>query len=198
MDDRVTGLILAGGQARRMDGVDKGLLALCGRPLVAHVAARLAPQVNTVMVSANRNAQTYGAYGCVVADDPAFGEWQGPLAGVSAGLARARSEWLVTVACDMPFLPVDLVARLAGAVAEHEATAAVAMVGGRPIPVCMFVPVRVAADLAAWLSDGSDRKVAHWLARIGCIEVGFDDVADAFVNINTPDDLARAATHGIG
>jgi molybdopterin-guanine dinucleotide biosynthesis protein A len=194
-DGLITGLVLAGGRALRMDGADKGLLMLRGQPLVAHVAARLAPQVHTMMVSANRNASTYSMYGEVVEDDSALGGWQGPLAGVAAGLARARTEWVATVACDMPFLPLDLVARLQAAVRSHAAPAAVAMIGGRPIPVCMLVPVRMAGDLAAWLTEGTDRKVAHWLARVGCIDVAFDDVAEAFANINTPADLARAAAY---
>ena len=111
----VTGLILAGGRGTRMGEADKGLVELFGQPMVAHVAARLRPQVDRLLISANRNPQAYAAHGTVVSDDPADGNAAGPLAGVAAALAAARSSWVVTVPCDAPFFPIDLVVRLGAA-----------------------------------------------------------------------------------
>jgi molybdopterin-guanine dinucleotide biosynthesis protein A len=187
----VTGLILAGGQGRRMAHADKGLLCLGGQPLVAHVAARLLPQVDTLLISANRNAGVYAAHGKVVPDDPALGAWQGPLAGIAAGLGAAPTEWAVTAACDTPFLPPDLVARLAAAVQTAGADAACVNAAGRRVPVCMLVRTRLAQNLRTWMLAGDDRRVSNWLIHIGCIEVPFDNPAP-FMNINTPEDLQKA------
>jgi molybdopterin-guanine dinucleotide biosynthesis protein A len=121
----IVGLILAGGRGSRMGNADKGLVALQERPMVAHVAERLAPQTSRLVISANRHTDAYASYGTVVGDDPALGGWQGPLAGVLAGMTACAPDepWLVTVPCDTPFIPHDLVARLlAGAQASDTRT----------------------------------------------------------------------------
>jgi molybdopterin-guanine dinucleotide biosynthesis protein A len=177
-----------------MREADKGLVEFDGGPLVAHVAARLAPQVEAVLVSANRNADRYAAYGRVVADDPAFGAWAGPLAGVAAGLAAWPGAWVVTAPCDTPFLPVDLAARLLAAAQERGAPLAVAAAGGRRHSVCMAVRTNLLDDLRDYLRGG-DRKVDLWQSRVGGVEVDFGD-AGAFLNINTPDDLDKASRSG--
>jgi len=187
----IGGLILAGGRGVRMGEADKGWLDLAGRPLVAHVAARLAPQVQALLVSANRNADRYAAYGRVVPDAPARAAGAGPLAGVAAGLAAWAGEWLVTVPCDTPFLPIDLAARLLAAADAASAPLAVACAGGRRHSVCMAVRTALAADLDDYLRGG-DRKVELWQARVGAVEVSFDDAPQAFLNVNTPGGLGRA------
>jgi molybdopterin-guanine dinucleotide biosynthesis protein A len=189
--DDVTGLVLAGGQGRRMGGVDKGLVGLNGQPLIAHVLARLAPQVADVLINANQNVERYAAFGAPVVSD-AVGGFAGPLAGLHAGLTRATREFVVTVPCDSPFLPTDLVARLAAARAAHDAQLAVAKTYDQPHPVFALVKRDVLPHLAAFL-DAGGRKIDAWYATLRVIEVAFDDEADAFRNINTVDELSAAS-----
>ncbi len=187
----VTGIVLAGGQGRRMGGVDKGLVMLDGRPLIAHVLARLAPQVGDVLINANQNLERYAAFGAPVVPD-ALGGFAGPLAGLQAGLARATRDFVVTVPCDSPFLPEDLVGRLASARAEHDADLAVAKTFEQPHPVFALVRRAVLPHLAAFLAAGG-RKIDAWYATLRVTEVPFDDEAEAFRNINTAEELAAAA-----
>ncbi|OZI62346.1 molybdenum cofactor guanylyltransferase MobA [Bordetella genomosp. 11] len=194
---RIAGLILAGGRGSRMGDIDKGCALLRGRPMVEHVAARFAPQVGALLISANRNLERYAEYGKVVADDPAHGEWQGPLAGVAAGLVASRCPWIATTPCDVPFLPLDMVARLGQALRARGPAArlAVACSGGKRQPVCMLVSRELLPDLLQYLAEGG-RKVDTWQSRAGCVEVPFDDQPDAFVNVNTASELADADRDG--
>lgn len=185
------GLILAGGQGSRMQDADKGLVLLGGEPMVAHVARRLAPQVATLIISANRNVERYADYGRVVSDDVGLGAWQGPLAGVAAGLATWSGEWLVTSPCDTPFLPEDLACRLIEAAQEKNAPLATARVQNQRHSVCMALRTDLLPDLQDYL-QGGDRKVELWQRRVGGIEVHFDDTPDAFMNVNTPEELSQA------
>jgi len=189
----IAGLILAGGQGARMNGQDKGLVALRGEPMVAHVARRLAPQVSRLIISANRHLDLYARYGDVVRDGEAdLGAWQGPLLGIAAGLAAARQEaWLVVAPCDTPFLPTDLAARLVRAAESANAPMAYAMAGGQRHSACMALRTSLLPGLLAYLRAG-DRKVGLWQAKTGAVEACFDDAPDAFMNVNTPDELARA------
>ena len=187
----VTGVVLAGGQGRRMGGVDKGLVDLAGTPMVAHVLARLAPQVGDVLINANQNLDRYRAFGQPVVED-AVGGFAGPLAGLHAGLARAGGELVVTVPCDSPFLPLDLVHRLRAALDRESAQLAVAKTFDQPHPVFALVRRDVLPNLAAFLAAGG-RKIDAWYAALRIVEVAFDDEADAFRNINTADELAAAA-----
>lgn len=184
----VTGLVLAGGQGSRMGGVDKGLAPFRGRPLVEHVIERLAPQVDEILVNANRNPEAYARFGHrVVADEiPGFA---GPLAGFERGLAHARGELVATVPCDSPFLPSDLVARLRAALVAAGADLAVARTGSQPHPVFCLMRRGVHASLAQFLASGQ-RKIDKWYAALAVVEVAFDDEPDAFANINTRDELA--------
>jgi len=184
----VTGLVLAGGQGSRMGGVDKGLAPFRGRPLVAHVIERLAPQVDEILVNANRNPADYARFGHrVIADEiPGFA---GPLAGFERGLAHARGELVATVPCDSPFLPADLVARLRAALVAAGADLAVAKTGTQPHPVFCLMRRGVHASLAQFLASGQ-RKIDKWYAALAVVEVAFDDEPDAFANINTRDELA--------
>lgn len=189
----IAGLILAGGEGTRMNRQDKGLVVLRGEPMVAHVARRLAPQVSRLIISANRHEDRYAAYGEVVLDGEAdLGAWQGPLLGIAAGLAAARQDaWLVVVPCDTPFLPLDLAARLVGAAESAAAPMAYAAAGGQRHSACMALRTSLLPDLLEYLRAG-DRKVGLWQARAGAVEARFDDAPDAFMNVNTPEELAAA------
>jgi molybdenum cofactor guanylyltransferase len=186
----ITGIVLAGGQGRRMGSVDKGLVELDGRPLVAHVLERFAPQVGTVLINANRNAERYAALGPRVIADALTG-YAGPLAGLHAGLSAATTPYVATAPCDSPFLPADLVARLAAALQDARASLAVARTGDQPHPVFALVRRDVLAHLSAFL-DGGGRKIDLWYATLPVAEVAFTDVA-AFRNINTAEELAACA-----
>ena len=188
--EQVTGIVLAGGQGRRMGGIDKGLVEFSGRPLVAHVLERFAPQVAGVLVNANQNASRYATFGWPVVAD-AVGGFAGPLAGLHAGLTQAGRPLVCTVPCDSPFLPLDLVARLAAAFDDPGIQLAVARTFDQPHPVFALVRREVLPHLAAFLDRGG-RKIDAWYASLAVVEVAFDDEADAFRNINTPDELAVA------
>jgi len=187
----ITGIVLAGGMGRRMGGIDKGLVELDGRPMVAHVLARLAPQVGAVLINANQNGDRYAQFGYPVIAD-AVGGFAGPLAGLHAGMSEAKTPLVVTVPCDSPFLPLDLVARLATAIARDDAQLAVAQTLGQPHPVFALVRRDVLPHLASFLRGGG-RKIDAWYASLRVALVPFDDVADAFRNINTAAELAAAA-----
>ena len=183
-----TGLVLAGGQGRRMGSVDKGLVDFAGMPMVAHVIARLAPQVGALVINANQNAARYAAFGYPVVAD-AIGGFAGPLAGLHAGLCAATTSHVVTSPCDSPFLPVDLASRLATALTAANADLAVARTGDQPHPVFALVDRRVLPHLEQFLQGGG-RKIDAWYATLDVCEVAFDDEADAFRNINTRQELA--------
>jgi molybdopterin-guanine dinucleotide biosynthesis protein A len=188
MRSEVTGIVLAGGQGSRMGGVDKGLQPFRGRPMVAHVLERLAPQVDAILVNANRNVEAYAALGHRVIADEVTG-FAGPLAGFERGLAHAATPLVVTVPCDSPFLPQDLVARLAGALAAHHAQLAVAKTGDQAHPVFSLMRRDVHASLEAFLAS-RQRKIDRWYGALQVVEVSFDDEAEAFLNINTREELA--------
>lgn len=167
-----------------MGGSDKGLVPLAGRPMVEHVIEALRPQVGSILLSANRNHQRYARYGHpVIADD--LGDYQGPLAGVAAALRQCTSELLVTVPCDAPLLPPDLVARLFAAREAGDADAAVVYDGRRLQPVFLLLHCRVAPSLEAYLVGGG-RRVDAWLSQLRTSVADFSDRAAAFVNVNEP------------
>ena len=188
-DNAVTGLILAGGQGRRMQGRDKGWLTLDGKPLVEHVLERLRPQVQAVAISANRNLDRYRALGVPVWPDT-LPDRPGPLAGLLAALERIDTDWLLAVPVDCPVLPADLASRLLAAATSRQANAALASVAGRAEPAFCLVHRRCRSDLADYLARG-ERRLGAWLARQGAVAVDFTDQPDAFDNLNTPQDLSR-------
>ncbi|HUP96481.1 MAG TPA: molybdenum cofactor guanylyltransferase MobA [Usitatibacter sp.] len=194
MTTTVSGLVLAGGQGSRMGGVDKGLQPFRGRPMVAHVLERLEPQVDEILVNANRNVEEYARLGHrVIADEiPGFA---GPLAGFERGLAHASGQLLVTVPCDSPFLPTDLVARLRAGLLEAKADVAVAKTGEQAHPVFCLMRREVLASLREFLGSGQ-RKIDRWYSALAIAEVAFDDEADAFLNINTREELASLEPRG--
>lgn len=186
----VTGLVLAGGQGRRMGSVDKGLVQLGDAPMVRRVIDRFAPQVDDVLINANQNLDRYRAFGYPVVED-AVGGFAGPLAGLHAGLSVATAPRIATVPCDSPFLPEDLVHRLTVALDAAQADLAVARTFDQPHPVFCLVERNVHTHLDSFLRGGG-RKIDAWYATLHVIEVPFDDVADAFRNINTRDELEEA------
>jgi molybdopterin-guanine dinucleotide biosynthesis protein A len=188
--EQITALILAGGRGSRMGGVDKGLQTLEGEPLVQHALRRIAPQVGSVMISANRHPEVYRGYGVPVLAD-ADTDYPGPLAGFLAGLTHCRTDWMATVPCDTPRFPEDLVATLAAAAGDARAVVAVTEEAGERQRQSVFCLLKadLHADLAAYLAEGG-RKIERWLERQGCVDVLFDD-ADAFFNANTIDELRR-------
>ena len=177
-----------------MGGVDKGLVELDGKPMVAHVLTRFAPQVGDVLINANQNAERYRALGYPVVPD-AVGGFAGPLAGLHAGMTVAHRAFVVTVPCDSPFVPIDLVTRLGAALDDAGAQLAVAKTFDQPHPVFALVRRDVLSNLAAFL-EGGGRKIDAWYAVLATIEVNFDDEADAFRNINTAEELAAASING--
>ena len=183
----VSAIVLAGGQGRRMGGVDKGLQFLRGKPMIEWVLARLEPQVAEIIVNANQNLETYAKYGHRVVPDEIAG-FAGPLAGLHAGLKAATNPLVVTVPCDSPFLPPDLVSRLQKSLDEKDL--AVAKTGDQPHPVFALMKRQVRESLEAFLAAGG-RKIDAWYAALKVVEVSFDDEADAFRNINTLDELRR-------
>jgi len=185
--DAVSGIVLAGGLGRRMGGVDKGLQLLRGRPMVQHVLERLAPQVDEIVINANQNLDAYGRFGHRVVADAIPG-FAGPLAGLHAGMKAARHPLVVTVPCDSPFLPADLVSRLKSRMGGSDL--AVAKTGEQPHPVFSLMKTDLLNNLEAFLVQGG-RKIDAWYGSLKFVEVRFDDEADAFRNINTVEELKR-------
>jgi molybdopterin-guanine dinucleotide biosynthesis protein A len=185
----LSAVVLAGGRGERLGGMDKGLALLAGKPLIAHVLARLAPQVDDIVISANRNAERYAEFGAPVVAD-AEADFPGPLAGILAGAARARHDWLLVVPCDTPFLPDDLGVGLLAAARAADTRLARASDGSRGHYAIMLLRRELLADLATWLAAG-ERRVQAWQARHAPAEAIFAD-SDAFLNLNTPDDLRLA------
>lgn len=180
----VTGLILAGGEGRRMGGADKGLLDYRGRPLVAHVIERLAPQVDALLISANRNLEDYMDFGVPVVTDVSAVRL-GPLAGIEAGLRASVTPWLAVCPCDCPDLPLDLVARLMAGIGQ--APLAVAATPAGLHPTFMLCHRDCLPALKNALAAG-ERKLRDWCRAQGAAEIDFADES-AFRNLNTPDDL---------
>lgn len=192
--ERITGLILAGGRGTRMGGSDKGLELFRGEALVTHAMRRLQPQVGAMMINANRHIGQYAALGVTVVPDD-FPGFAGPLAGLHAGLARCGTDALVSVPCDTPLFPTDLVKRLAAALDAGDGMAAIAVTDGpagkQRHPVFCLLRRSALPSLDDYLQAGG-RKVGEWLEAIGCAEARFDDDA-AFTNLNTRDELDALA-----
>ncbi|MDP1707540.1 MAG: molybdenum cofactor guanylyltransferase MobA [Gammaproteobacteria bacterium] len=185
----VTAVILAGGQARRMHGIDKGLLAVAGRPLIEHLLITLRGQTDDIVISANRNLAHYATYGVQVVSDARSGA-QGPLAGIYRALCCTTTEYLLSVPCDTPCLPRDLVQRMITTARQQQAAVCVAHDGVRPQPVITLLHRALRADLCQYL-DAGHRKVMDWLLRHNPALADFSDQPEAFVNLNTPDDCRR-------
>lgn len=189
----ITGVILAGGRARRMGGEDKGLIELDSRPLIEHALRALEPQVSTLLINANRNATLYGRYGYPVIPDR-VGDFSGPLAGMASAMSVVRTRYLISVPCDCPALPPDLVERLARRRDETHAELCVAHDGERMQPVFALLDRALLPSLEQYLEhDG--HKIDRWYAQHRCVLADFSDIPAVFANINSPADLDRFARH---
>lgn len=190
--NEITGLILAGGRGSRMGGIDKGLQNHHGMPLALHALLRLSPQVGHLLVNANRNLGAYEAMGAPVWPDP-LPDYAGPLAGFMAGLEHCETPYLVTVPCDSPMFPLDLVQRLAHALEANGADIAMAatLEDGqlRTQPVFCLMRSAVLESLVHF-TQGGQRKIDRWSAMHRCVEVCFDD-PQAFANANTLAELQQ-------
>ncbi|MDR5898659.1 molybdenum cofactor guanylyltransferase MobA [Halomonas vilamensis] len=183
----ITGMILAGGQGRRMGGRDKGLEPFAGTPLVEHVRLRLRGHVAELLVNANRNIDAYLPFADRVIED-AEGGFQGPLMGIYSGLRAAKTPWLLITPCDTPALPRDLVARLVGGIGDNNI--GVAFDGERLHPVVALIRTDLADDLYAALAAG-ERKIDRWYAHHPWCRIMMEDAASAFANLNTDEEKAR-------
>jgi molybdopterin-guanine dinucleotide biosynthesis protein A len=190
--EHITGLVLAGGRGSRMGGVDKGLQNHRGTPLALHALLRLQPQVGPMLLNANRNLGAYEAFGVPVWPDP-IENFAGPLAGFLAGLERCETPYLVTVPCDSPQFPPDLVSRLADALerGDGELAYAVTLEDGREQshPVFCLMRSTMSESLVAFLHGGG-RKIDAWFAQHRSLGVRFDE-PQAFANANTASELAK-------
>lgn len=195
--NQITGLILAGGRGSRMGGIDKGLQPYRGIPLAMHSLMRLQPQVGELMINANRNLSAYESFGVPVWPDP-VADYAGPLAGFLAGLERCETAYLMSVPCDTPAFPDDLVARLAQTLEAEGAELAMPRTpqgedgsrdGPQLQPVFCLMKTELMESLMRFTHDGG-RKIDRWTEQHRCAVVDFPDAA-AFFNANTLDDLRR-------
>lgn len=200
--DDITGVLLAGGQSRRMGGGDKGLLAFGQGTMLGHVIGRFQPQVGALVLNANGDPTRFDAFGLSVIADTVEGN-VGPLAGVLAGMTWAReatpnARYIATASTDAPFLPLDLVVKLHAVAQTNPGAIAIARSGGHLHPVIGLWPVAHCEDLERALTEEGVRKVVRWTDRHGTLPVDFADVAiggttiDPFFNANTPDELEEA------
>jgi molybdenum cofactor guanylyltransferase len=185
----ITAVILAGGRAKRMQGQDKGLAELLGRPLLDYIIAGLRPQVDTILVNANRNLEHYREFGYPVIED-ILDNYCGPLAGMATAMQAAATPLLLTVPCDSPFVPAHLVETLYRAIAETGAGISVAYDGERMQPVHALLRCELLPDLLDYLGSG-ERKVHAWYAQHRPALAGFSTSPEAFLNLNTPQDKRK-------
>lgn len=188
----VTGLVLAGGRGSRMGGVDKGLQSYGDKPLAQHALMRLLPQVGQAMINANRNLDVYRSMGVPVWPDE-VPDYPGPLAGMLSGLAHCETPYLVTVPCDAPNYPLDLVSRLAQGLSEIDGNLATAYTRAAdrlfPQPVFCLMHVSLQRSLRDFIAGG-ERKTGSWARTHRSAQVVFDDEAD-FMNLNTLTELEQ-------
>ncbi|MCS3459535.1 molybdenum cofactor guanylyltransferase MobA [Aeromonas sp. BIGb0445] len=190
----VSAVILAGGRATRMGGEDKGWVPLAGKPLIVHVLERLRPQVDEVLINANRSEERYRALAPVI--DDGNGNFLGPLAGMQAGLAAARHDWVLFVPCDGPGLPMDLMSRFRAALTP-DIELVVAHDGSHLQPVVALLHKSLLPSLRQALAEG-ERKIACWFARHRMAVVSFVDQPDAFINLNDQTELAAYEARLLG
>jgi molybdopterin-guanine dinucleotide biosynthesis protein A len=188
----ISAIILAGGRATRMGGLDKGLVLFRQKPLIAHVISRLTPQVDEIIINANRELESYKALGYQVLQDEII-DFAGPLAGMQLGLKYASCDYILTAPCDSPLLPLDLTSRLQAAMLAHDADIAIVSSDGNTHPVFCLCKKSVLPTLNDYLKHGG-RKVSAWQQSLNHVYVDFSDCAEAFTNLNSQQDLAGFET----
>lgn len=193
----IAGILLAGGQARRMGGGDKPLRLLAGRPILPRIIERVSPGVAPLILNANGDPARFAEFGLPVVADVIEG-FAGPLAGILTGLEwvaehAPECDWLISYATDAPFVPRDLAERLMQGIEREGADLACAMSAGRTHPVFGLWPVRLRGDLRTALVDQDERKIDAWTARYKVAHVAFPaEPVDPFFNVNRPENLAEA------
>ncbi len=189
VSNNISGVILAGGRAKRMHGQDKGLINLAGRPMIEWVIEVIKPQVDELLINANRNRDTYANYGLRIIKD-STDDYDGPLAGIAAGITAATSDLVLTVPCDSPLLPTDLASRLKQSLIEGGKHVAVAHDGKRMQPVFALFRKEVLQDISDYL-DAGEHKLQLWMEQQRPALADFSDNPLAFTNVNTPDEILR-------
>ncbi len=195
--EKITGIILAGGRGTRMGGVDKGLVLLQNEPLIQHIVYRLTPQVDEIIISANRELAQYKALGfTVLQDDNASikDAFTGPLAGIKIGLTYSKYDYVLTVPCDSPHLPIDIAKRLMQGLIDNKAEVAVASSNGNAHPVFCLCKKTALSSLNAYLMQGG-RKVSVWQKSLAYAEIDFSDCSAAFINLNTLAEINTLELH---
>ena len=187
----IDAVILAGGMARRMGGDDKGLVELNGKTMIEHTIDRIKPQVKEILINANRNQTRYAEFGFKVISDEHTG-FLGPLAGMISAMGQTEADYLLVVPCDCPLLPLDLVPRMLAAIKTEDAEIAVASDGEYEQPVVLLLKPSLRDSMKAFLEAG-ERKVDFWYAKHHFVVESFADQANAFVNVNTPEQKQRLA-----
>lgn len=191
MED-ITGIILAGGKGQRLGGIDKGLLNLHGKPLIEYAMAMLQPHVKSLLISANRQLDVYARYGVTVIRDANASN--GPLCGIASALAHVHTRYAMTIPCDCPFLPADLVLRMYQELTSQHADIAVAHDGERLQSVCLLFNTSLKTSLDNYLADG-DRQAHRWVTQQHHVTVDFSLQKGSFMNINTQEEYALAESH---
>jgi molybdenum cofactor guanylyltransferase len=183
----ITAVILAGGQARRMDGQDKGLLEVSGLAMIEYVISVLQSQLDKIVINANRNQDVYAKYGFpVIADD--YDGFKGPLAGMASCMKTIETKYMITAPCDSPLLPTDFVTRMFSALQEKNADISVADSGDRIQPVFCLLRSSLLGSLLQYLDSG-ERKIDLWFQQHVMTKVDFSDKPETFINVNTPEDI---------
>lgn len=188
--DDITGVILAGGQARRMGGEDKGLIMLSNKPMIEYIIDAFKPQTGTLIINANRNHEQYSKYGLEIITDELSG-YCGPLAGMASALQTVKTDYIVTAPCDSPFVPNDLVERLSHAFEDNNVEISVAHNGERMQPVFCILKKSLQQSLSDYLDSG-ERKIDRWFKQHQLAIADFSDIPETFDNINTPEDIENA------
>jgi len=186
----ITGVILAGGQARRMQGTDKGLVKLGGQPMIQHVINRIQPQVNHLLIYVNRSQRQYAEIGLNIIEDE-IGHFDGPLAGFYTAMKHCNTSYLLMTPCDSPFIPNYMVKKLGNKLSEANADISVVETNQRLQPVFCLLKSNLIDSLEAFLKIG-ERKIDKWFSKHNMVAVDFTNVSAAFNNINTPEDLMAA------
>lgn len=189
--DNITGVILAGGRARRMGGEDKGLLMLNDKPMIEYIITAIEPQTGKLLINANRNHERYAEYQHEIVADRRRG-YCGPLAGIASALKIIDTDYLLTVPCDSPFVAKDLVRRLGAALEDAAADISVAHNGVRIQPVFCLLKKKLQQSLNDCLASG-ERKIDRWFDRHNCVIADLSDIPATLDNVNTPEDIEHAA-----
>jgi len=186
--DEITGVILAGGKARRMGGADKGLILLNGKPLIEHVIGAFKPQVSRLLINANRNHEKYDKYGLDIIKDE-MGSYYGPLAGMASALHKTNTPYLITVPCDTPFISNNLALTLTTTILKEEAEISVAHNGERLQPVFCMMRKTMMPSINDYLQKGG-RKIDEWFEQHSLAIADLSGNPECFENVNTKEDIA--------